>query len=577
MSAKRTLKSAVAKARSVLLRQPVKPTGHWSELLACEGRAWDAARKAAKRGPRVLVATSTGGHSGVTPVEGMLAVALTLRGANVHFLLCDKFLPACLLCTYRGMDGDADFVANGPRRFCDGCYAAGDASYEPWELPIHRYSKLVTREELARAEQISQSVPVAEIGGYKLDGMAVGEHALAGALRFFARGDLDGEPNAGPVLRRYFKAALLTVFAVRRLIESEKFDAVVFHHGIYVPQGLVGESARRLCARVVNWAISYRKQCLIFSHGDTYHHTLMAEPVDRWENIELPPETESMLMDYLESRAYGTNDWIRFVKKPHFDLDALSRELGVDFSKPCIGLLSNVIWDAQLHYPANAFPNMVEWLMQTIAWFAKRPDLQLIIRVHPAESTGVVASRQRLVDEISRRFSDAPRNVFVIGPDNDVSTYAVMEQCDTVIIYGTKTGVELSARGMPVIVAGEAWIRNKGVTMDASDAAHYFKLLAQLPLRRKLDADTTARARRYAYHFFFRRMIPVDCIEQLHGKKSLFQINAKSLDDLRPGRSRGLDIICDGILKGSDFIYPAEEFASEEKNEPRIAQMAQMK
>ena len=95
--------------------------------------------------------------------------------------------------------------------------------------------------------------------------------------------------------------------------------------------------------------------------------------------------------------------------------------------------------------------------------------------------------------------------------------------------------------------------------MDASDAAHYFELLDQLPLRRKLDAETTHRARKYAYHFFFRRMIPVDCIEQLHGKKSLFQINAKSLDDLRAGTSRGLDIICNGILRGSDFIYPAED------------------
>jgi hypothetical protein len=30
------------------------------------------------------------------------------------------------------------------------------------------------------------------------------------------------------------------------------------------------------------------------------------------------------------------------------------------------------------------------------------------------------------------------------------------------------------------------------------------------------------------------------------------------LADLRAGNSQGLDIICDGILKGTDFIYPAE-------------------
>jgi hypothetical protein len=27
---------------------------------------------------------------------------------------------------------------------------------------------------------------------------------------------------------------------------------------------------------------------------------------------------------------------------------------------------------------------------------------------------------------------------------------------------------------------------------------------------------------------------------------------------LQPGRSPGLDIVCDGILRGSPFVYPAE-------------------
>ena len=43
-----------------------------------------------------------------------------------------------------------------------------------------------------------------------------------------------------------------------------------------------------------------------------------------------------------------------------------------------IGLLTNVSWDAQLHYPANAFANMLDWLVQTCRYFATRPDLQLL-------------------------------------------------------------------------------------------------------------------------------------------------------------------------------------------------------
>lgn len=39
---------------------------------------------------------------------------------------------------------------------------------------------------------------------------------------------------------------------------------------------------------------------------------------------------------------------------------------GIDFSKPCMGLLTNVAWDAQLQYPTNAFPNILGYVMRTI-------------------------------------------------------------------------------------------------------------------------------------------------------------------------------------------------------------------
>ena len=46
----------------------------------------------------------------------------------------------------------------------------------------------------------------------------------------------------------------------------------------------------------------------------------------------------------------------------------------MDFKRPTILLLTNVIWDAQLHYPANAFPNMIVWLIETIRYLPSVPS-----------------------------------------------------------------------------------------------------------------------------------------------------------------------------------------------------------
>jgi hypothetical protein len=536
----------------------------WNALLGPHWAEWEQAVAQARGGPRVLIATSHGGHPGVTPIETLLGVALTLRGAEVHFLLCDAFLPACMEATWKKPERHAEFVREGPQAFlCGRCWAEAQAMFAPLGLPIHRYSTLVGPDDHREAQALVDSLSTEAMASFRLEGLAVGEHALAGALRYFARGDLRDEPDAEAIWRRYFRAALLTVRAAQRLFDRYGFAAACFNHGIYVPQGLIGEVARQRQVRVINWNTAYRKRCFIFSHGDTYHHTLMTEPVSAWEDMPWTPDMERAIMDYLVSRWYGTHDWVWFHEHPQHDLEAIVAGLGLDLNKPLIGLLTNVMWDAQLHYPANAFPNMLDWVLRTIAYFATRPDLQLVIRVHPAEIRGTVPSRQKIADEIARAYPTLPPNIFLIPPESPISTSAIMLQCDAVLIYGTKTGVELTSFGIPVIVAGEAWIRNKGVTLDARSAEEYFALLDRLPLGRRLDEATVQRARKYAYHFFFRRMIPISVMEPLEGWPP-FTVRFDSLVPLRPGGDPGLDVICRGILEGTPFIYPAERFMAVE-------------
>jgi hypothetical protein len=537
----------------------------WKDIISKDRDFWNEALKQTQTGPHILIATSLGGHQSVAMVEMILAASLTLHGANVHVLLCDEVLPGCMLCSHEAYPNHRQFARYGPSKdLCKSCFKPAYKVFQDLGVQVHRYSEFLTPEDSLNAEKISSTLPFTEIAGYKPDSMAVGEHALAGALRFLARGTLEGEPLAEPILRRYLKAALLTAYVTLSLLKAFKFDCAVFHHGIYVPQGIIGEVCRSLKVRVVNWNPAYRKQCFIFSHDDTYHHTLMKEPVSKWENIRWNKPMETELADYLKSRWHGTNDWIWFNRTPDADLKSIAHQVGVDFSRPCVGLLTNVIWDAQLHYPANAFPNMVDWLMQTVDYFSKRPEMQLLIRIHPAEVTGAIPSQQKAEDEIRKVFPVLPGNIFIIPPESTVSTYAAMAPCNAVIIYGTKTGVELASTGMRVIVAGEAWIRNKGITMDAASREEYFHYLDLLPFTQSVDEAKILRARKYAYHFFFRRMIPIEFMEPSAGKIP-YHMNLKSVRDLRPGRSCGLDIICDGILKGSDFIYPAEKWPGKNK------------
>ena len=526
----------------------------WTALIAHAPGAWHSARAAAQGGPRVLMASAIGSYAHAVTLESALAAALTFRGAEVHALMCDGSLTACAECDASLYPSIARFIDHGPSRdLCRDCTWPAARVYAQLGLTLHRYGDWLTPEDRVEARRVATTLPYSQIPTLRIDGLAVGEHAYAGALRFFATGSLDEEPGAEPVLRRYLEAALLTVSATRRLLRGVGFASAVCTHGIYVPWGIIGEVARQERVKVSTWNVAYRKRRFIFSHDDTYHHTLMSEPRSHWENLDLTPAREAELMKYLTSRREGLFDWIVFHRPTTQDIDSIARQLGVDRSKPVIGLLTNVSWDAQLHYPANAFPNMLEWMVQTCQYFATRPDLQLLIRVHPAEISGFPPSRQPILGELRRRLPALAANIIVVPPESGISTYAVMSLCNSAIIYGTKMGVELTSVGIPVIVAGEAWIRGKGLTEDASSPDEYFRILNRLPFPATVDKGQLARARRYAYHFFFNRMIPLPFIEPKAGYP-IYRLKLEALQHLLPGRSQGLDTICDGILGKGTFV-----------------------
>ena len=534
---------------------------NWEPILATNSELWNSARASAQGGPRVLLATAIGSYAHAVTLESALAAALTFRGAEVHALLCDGSMTACAECEASLYPNIERFARHGPSRdLCRNCVEPAERVYRQLGITVHKYGDWLTPEDRANARRIADSVALAELRTFTVDGLAIGEHAYAGALRFFATGSLDGEPHAEPIVRRYLESALVTAYATRRLLRARQFTSTVVTHGIYVPWGIIADVSRQESVHVSTWNVAYRKRRFIFSHDDTYHHTLLTEPREHWENMQLSPAQEDELMHYLRSRREGLFDWIVFHRPNRQDPQEIGRQVGLDPGKPIIGLLTNVSWDAQLHYPANAFPSMLEWLVQTCEYFATRPDLQLLIRVHPAEISGFPPSRQPILNELARRIPRLAPNIHVVPPESGLSTYGLMSLCNAAVIYGTKMGVELSSVGIPVIVAGEAWVRNKGITFDASSRDEYFGILNRLPFAEGLRPEQLARARRYAYHFFFNRMIPLPFIEPNAGFP-VYRLELNRLQQLLPG-DPGLDTICNGILGRTPFVLNKPETAT---------------
>jgi capsule polysaccharide export protein KpsC/LpsZ len=177
--------------------------------------------------------------------------------------------------------------------------------------------------------------------------------------------------------------------------------------------------------------------------------------------------------------------------------------LGLD-DRPVVLLAANVLGDS-LTLGRNIFAeSMSEWITRTVQYFAQRPDVQLVIRVHPGEK--LVPQAKSMGTVVREALPELPPHIHLIGALDNVNTYDLIEIAALGLAYTTTVGVETAMNGIPVISCGETHYRGRGFTLDPDSWDEYFSLLEQmlgdLPANR-LTEEQTARAWNYAYRFFF--------------------------------------------------------------------------
>ena len=109
--------------------------------------------------------------------------------------------------------------------------------------------------------------------------------------------------------RRYAAGAITAARVADRAFQTLQPECVVGHHRVSVLPGVLAEVARRDGVRVVAWGTAYRNTTVLYSHGDTYHHTLIDEPAHVWNGVPLTPKQDEELTRYLTQRSHGKGDW----------------------------------------------------------------------------------------------------------------------------------------------------------------------------------------------------------------------------------------------------------------------------
>lgn len=505
---------------------------------------------------KILIATSSGGLYPHLIFESILGMALDFKGADIEFLLCDGALPACIMSTTVNISED-ELEKNGPKSLCSNCFYDGFNYLKKSGIKINKISDYLDNKDFDYSKKISEKTPPSKIKQFVFDKIPVGAHAYAGACRFYASTDLEAEKNGIKILKKYFQGSLLTKLAMDKFFEKNKYDLIIMNHGIYVPQGVINEYAKKKKYKIVTWFPFYRKRSYGFFRGDTYQKEFLTEKNSQWENLKLTKEKKTKILNYLESRKTGKHDWKFFYDKPVFDKNYFFKKYNINKKKPLIGMATNVIWDAQIDYPKQFFKSLLDWIFTTIKFFKKNQHLQLVMRIHPAEVNSDRRPKQKVADEIKKKFKNLPDNIIIIPPEDPISSYTIFENCNSVLIYASKIGIELCAAGIPVILVGPGQLKNKKIAYDVNSYKQYQTILKKLPLNKEkyLNNKKILRARKYAYHAFFRKPTVIKSVYLNEDQWPNISIDKNLFAYLQKNKDHGLNFVCDAILNDKSFNY----------------------
>jgi hypothetical protein len=547
--AKRRLREAWGVGREVIaitgLPRPFDPP-EWKALRSLATTASAPVADA----ERVLF-MSWRGWSTHLAIETVLAHAVLQRGGSPVFAYCGGRLPIC----------DVTPVDAAPPMPCHSCreYASGAIAAAGFEsLALHDVIDVAASVRIAR-KRVAGLTSVADCEGYIDQGLPLGRLVRVSEAWFLSRGTLPDSAEVVNTYRSFLVSGIVVARGLRAIIARSGAQRVFMLNGTFFAESIMSALAAHRGLPFATYEKGFIRDSIVLASEAPASQLKM--PAGAWESARDTPltgEASAALDAYLLARQSGggalDNFWLERVE----DVDRIRRELALDPGRPLVVMFCNILWDSAVVGRDIAFTSMGDWVLGGIDWAARHPELDLVIRIHPAE-VGLRnhPTRERMADHIAAHVAILPANVRVVQSGDPTSSYVFMDEADLGLVYTSTVGLELACRGVPVVVAADTHYRGRGFTVDAPTAARYWAeadRLLDTPPSKSERAHIRELARRYAALFFFRFHNVLESVTEDGRSRPRIRISDSAALD--PGRDPAIDRLVGGILDGTSVVAP---------------------
>ena len=442
--------------------------------------------------PRTLLIISLADTPFQAKLEGMMAKALQLRGYHPRIL------------TGR----NTHWVQRYLREF-----GLRDFIY------LDDYSQQVS--DLAHAEAsrlLAEPMTVRRMKDLNFRGADVGRHVLSIATRNLKQGAVEpSDPRFQQQVARLLPQSIQAVLAAEQLLDTVRPDLVLFHEARYAVYGALCDVALARGLNVIQFQESPHGSDTLqwkrhrFETRKIHPQSLSDDTWERLLRMPWTPRHEERLWEQFRVRYAGVgflNRNYQFTPSLR-GADKVHEILGLDPSKKTAVIFPHVLWDANLFFGEDLFSDQEDWLVQTVKAACANPDVNWIVKVHPANGwkrkrRGIVGELREVV-ALRKAVGELPPHVKLLEPTVDINTFDLFGAADYGLTIRGTIGIELPCFGVPVFTGGTGRYSGKGFTIDSATPDEFFHNLAHIQDFPRLTEEQTIRAKKYAYGLFHMR------------------------------------------------------------------------
>lgn len=334
------------------------------------------------------------------------------------------------------------------------------------------FRNLITEEyldenDLAIAQSLVNSATLENWPSLQINGIPIGRYAAYEFLLNYKIMGTNVPPELFETLTNQLMDSILTLLAAEKILDYESPDYVVTYNRLYGVNHafLAVAEARGIPTYSLQGGghIIHRGETMtMFRDNQTQFQLFNSQSWKTYRQSPIGNTEIELVASHFEGLLEGSSAFAYSSAFEASDPDLLRKKFNIpQNAKVALIPMSsedelNAAQLADLLPDTSNMPNLFvdqfAWIRFIFDYAKKRPDVTFILRLHPRmypnKRENVVAP---VVARVMELIEEAPANIIVNLPSDNVSLYDLMQILDVVLGYRSSVGAELAAFGLPVV------------------------------------------------------------------------------------------------------------------------------